>query len=87
MGKPECGIISQWPAGRPETTSEQVKKKVKYDNADSYSIGSGSTSDNIRNLEIDWVSGNVEISYGKGDEIVFEETSKDEITDEPEKVY
>ena len=55
---------------------------IKYDNADSYSIGSGSTSDNIRNLEIDWISGNVEISYGKGDEIVFEETSKDEITDE-----
>lgn len=53
---------------------------IKYDNADSYSIGSGSTSDNIRNLEIDWISGNVEISYGKGDEIVFEETSKDEIT-------
>lgn len=55
---------------------------IKYDNADSYSIGSGSTSDNIRNLEIDWISGKVDISYGKGDEIVFEETSKDEITDE-----
>lgn len=55
---------------------------VKYDNADSYRTGNGRTSDNIRNLEIDWISGNVDISYGKGDEIVFEETSKDEITDE-----
>ena len=55
---------------------------IKYDNADSYSIGSGSTSDNIRNLEIDWISGNVEISYGKEDEIILEETSEDEITDE-----
>ena len=55
---------------------------IKYDNADSYAIWSGRTSDSIRNLEIDWISGNVDISYGKGDEIVFEETSKDEITDE-----
>ena len=55
---------------------------IKYDNADSYTIGSGRTSDSIRNLEIDWISGNVDISYGKGDEIIFEETSKDEITDE-----
>lgn len=55
---------------------------IKYDNADSYTIGSGRTSDSIRNLEIDWISGNVEISYGKEDEIILEETSKDEITDE-----
>ena len=55
---------------------------IKYDNADSYTIGSGRTSDSIRNLEIDWISGNVDISYGKGDEIIFEETSEDEITDE-----
>ena len=55
---------------------------IKYDNADSYAIGSGRTSDSIRNLEIDWISGNVEISYGKEDEIILEETSKDEITDE-----
>ena len=55
---------------------------IKYDNADSYNAGSGHTSDSIRNLEIDWISGKVDISYGKEDEIVFEETSKDEITDE-----
>ena len=55
---------------------------IKYDNADSYAIGSGRTSDSIRNLEIDWISGNVEISYGKEDEIILEETSEDEITDE-----
>ena len=55
---------------------------IKYDNADSYTIGSGRTPDSIRNLEIDWISGKVDISYGKGDEIIFEETSKDEITDE-----
>lgn len=82
MGKPEYGIISQWTARRPETTSKQARKKEKYDNADSYTTGSGGTSDNIRNLEIDWISGKVDISYGKGDEIVFEETSKEEITDE-----
>ena len=44
---------------------------IKYDNADSYSAGSGHTSDSIRNLEIDWISGDVDISYGKGDEIFF----------------
>ena len=55
---------------------------IKYDNADSYAIGSGRTSDSIRNLEIDWISGNVEISYGKEYEIILEETSEDEITDE-----
>ena len=55
---------------------------IKYDNADSYTTGSGRTSGSIRNLEIDWISGNVDISYGKGDEIILEETSKDEITDE-----
>lgn len=82
MGKPECGIISQWTARRPETTSKQVRKKEKYDNVDSYTIGSGRTPDSIRNLEIDWISGKVDISYGKGDEIIFEEMSKDEITDE-----
>ena len=38
---------------------------IKYDNADSYTTGNGRTSDSIRNLEIDWISGNVEISYGK----------------------
>ena len=55
---------------------------IKYDNADSYTTGNGRTSDSIRNLEIDWISGNVEISYGKEDEIILEETSEDEITDE-----
>ena len=55
---------------------------IKYNNADSYTTGNGRTSDSIRNLEIDWISGNVEISYGKEDEIILEETSEDEITDE-----
>ena len=55
---------------------------IKYDNADSYTTGNGRTSDSIRNLEIDWISGNAEISYGKEDEIILEETSEDEITDE-----
>ena len=55
---------------------------IKYNNADSYTTGNGRTSDSIRNLEIDWISGNAEISYGKEDEIILEETSKDEITDE-----
>ena len=55
---------------------------IKYENADSYTTGNGRTSDSIRNLEIDWISGNVEISYGKEDEIILEETSEDEITDE-----
>lgn len=45
-----------------------------YDNADSYTIGSGSVeADEITDLEINWISGSVDIDVYDGDVITFTE--------------
>ncbi len=55
---------------------------MSYAHADEYSVGSGSVSGAVTEIEIDWIDGNVEISYGDVEEITFSETSQKELSTE-----
>ena len=51
------------------------KSVYRYDNGGKYSIGNGAVSaSKVKNLEIDWVSGDVTVTYGNGDDISFSES-------------
>ena len=53
--------------------------ELNYDNANLYKSGGATISDKVENLEIEWVNGNVNIEYYFGDNIIFSETSTNEI--------
>ena len=54
----------------------------EYDNADKYSIGKAEISAQITTLDIDWVNGNINISVGPSEGVVFAETANQALTDE-----
>ena len=59
-----------------------------YPNSDRYSIG-GSSIDaaSVGNLDLNWVSGNVQIRQGSGSSIVFYEQCKKELKDKDKMCY
>ena len=52
----------------------------QYDHADKYTAGETEFSKPVRNLDIDWVSGAVNIDYHRGESIVISETSDRQIS-------
>ncbi len=51
------------------------KSIYRYDDADRYSIGDGSVpASRVKDLEIDWLSGNVSVVYGSGSEVTIAES-------------
>lgn len=51
-----------------------------YDDANSYSIGDAVITDTVTELDVDWVGGNVEISFEERQGISIFETSENKIT-------
>lgn len=47
-----------------------------YDNANTYSVGNAVITDAVTELDVDWVGGNVEISYEEREGISISETSE-----------
>lgn len=47
-----------------------------YENSGSYSVGGASIPGNIKNIEVDWISGSVEIIPNEGGDIEFFESEK-----------
>lgn len=45
-----------------------------YKNSDKYNVGGGSTAERIHTLDIDWVSGKIEVIAYDGDTVLIEET-------------
>ncbi len=59
------------------------KSVYRYDNGGKYSIGNGAVSaSKVKNLEIDWVSGDVTVTYGNGDDISFSESFKGDLSED-----
>ncbi len=52
-----------------------VVSSLTYENADQYTIDTaGFTRDTIRDIEVEWISGDVNIEYGNGDSVYWKET-------------
>ena len=47
-----------------------------FENADKYSAGDAVITDTVRNLDIDWTSGNIIFEYHDGDTVEISETSR-----------
>ena len=57
-------------------------ERFDYDNAKKYSVGGGSVTGTVTNVEIDWVAGDVNVEYGDVSAVTFSETSEDTIADD-----
>ncbi len=53
---------------------------LQYENADAYQTGGTSVSGDILSVDIHWVNGKVTVAYHDGEEILFSETSKTELS-------
>lgn len=54
----------------------------RYKNADKYSVGGAEIAERITKLDIEWVSGKVEIVRHAGDAVVFSEKANKELNEE-----
>ncbi len=52
-----------------------------YPNADKYTVGNREINDKIKNLDIDWVSGDITISFHDSDTVKVEERCSDDLKD------
>lgn len=50
-----------------------------YADAEKYTVGEAEIGETVRNLDIHWINGRVELRYGPGSTIVLKETSEKEI--------
>ncbi len=58
-----------------------------YDDASSYTMGGASLTDDIRELDITWVSGKVTVQYHDGDKILISETASVELSENNSLYY
>lgn len=54
----------------------------RYDHPERYTIGGASLADPVKHLEIQWLTGHVEIQRGDGDRVEFEETADRKLSDD-----
>lgn len=59
-----------------------ITDDMSYANADQYTVGGGSVSGMVTEMEIDWIDGNIEIVYGEVENVTFSETSNVELSTE-----
>ncbi len=63
-----------------------VSSMYHYEDASSYTMGGTELTETIREVDIDWVSGSVTVSYHDGDHVVISETSSGKL-DEDSSLY
>ena len=51
----------------------------RYDNAEKYAAGAGNVEGTVRNLDVDWIDGQVTIAYHSEPTVLISETSKKNI--------
>lgn len=54
----------------------------RYDHAKEYTVGAGEVTDTVRHLDIEWVSGSVNVVRGSGSRIEFWEETDKELSDD-----
>ncbi len=55
-----------------------------YDNADAYTQGAADISENVKNLDIHWTSGNIIVAYHQENTVLLEETANKSISSDME---
>jgi len=66
---------------------DDIKIFSKYEHADQYKPGSEPIANAISKLEIDWISGSIDIESYDGNELTFSETSEKALTEETTMHY
>lgn len=66
---------------------DNIKILSKYEHADQYKPGSEPIANAISKLEIDWISGSIDIESYDGNELTFSETSEKALTEETTMHY
>ncbi len=57
---------------------------VTYENADAYTQGSADISENVKNLDIHWISGKINVAYHKENTVLLEESANKSISSDME---
>ena len=52
----------------------------RYENAEKYTAGGGTVSGTVRNLDVDWIDGNVTLAYHDSPEVLISETARQGIS-------
>ena len=74
-----CLLLS----GCSHTTSRSLfGDTFRYENPERYTVGGASLTDSVKDLEIQWLTGCIEIQRGDGDNVKFEETANRKLSDE-----
>ena len=69
--------------GCVSTTSRSLfGDTFRYDHPERYTVGGASLTDSVKHLEIQWLTGCVEIQRGDGNRIEFEETADRKLSDD-----
>ena len=53
-----------------------------YDNAGKYSVGEASMTSAVTEIEVDWISGNVNVVYGDVENVAFAETATETLSED-----
>ena len=57
-------------------------EKFSYDNSNRYSVGNASMTSAVTEVEVEWLSGKVNVVYGDVERVSFAETSAETLTDD-----
>lgn len=60
---------------------------AKYENEEKYTIGEGSLSCDLKNLYINWITGDIKVEYYEGQEVQFIEKANMELAEEQKMRY
>ena len=63
-------------------TTGCAEESFAYDDANKYSVGTAELTGNVTDLEVDWLSGSVNVAYGDVSNVTFSETSEDTLSDD-----
>ena len=70
-------------AGCGYTSSRSLfGETFRYDHPERYAVGGASLTDPVQHLEIQWLTGHVEVQRGDGDRVEFEETADRKLSDD-----
>lgn len=58
-----------------------------YDNAEEYTMGGATLTDTVKNIDINWIGGNVKVNYHSKDTVVFSEESSQKLNEDNTLYY
>lgn len=63
------------------TSCDMIIERFTYDDAKKYSVGEASIAQSVTDLEIDWLTGSVNVVYGDVEHVSFSESAEESLTE------